>query len=83
MDLYLKATDEAEMNAALIAAELAVEHEGQLFPSAGVSLDIIGPIPERTGWHVNVRCHGLTEERMAGIEPLCIIPPDQPYRVWA
>jgi hypothetical protein len=68
-----------------------------LVPTQGVSLDVIGPIVRVTGydedgepitveypeWHVNVRCGGLTDEQLALIEPIQIIPPEQPYRVWA
>ena len=95
-DLYLKAADEAEMNAALFNAGLAYEEDG-LQPAFGVSLDIIGPITRITGydengdpitveypeWHVNVRAPSLTEAQEAAIEPFVIVPPEQPYRVWA
>jgi hypothetical protein len=97
-DLYLKALTEEDMNAALIAAELAYEDaEYGLQPASGVSLDVIGPIVRVTGydedgepitveypeWHVNVRCSGLTEEQLALVAPIQIIPPETPYRVWA
>lgn len=95
MDLYLKAADEAEMNAALIDAGLAYEEDGQLVPALFVSLDVIGPIvkwdysvdppveidyPE---WHVNVRSYDLTEAQMEQLQPVIIVPPEQPFRVWA
>jgi hypothetical protein len=83
LDLYLRATDEAEMNAALIDAGLAMELDDTFGPAPGVSLDIIGAIPERDGYHVNVRCGGLTEAQEAALEGLVIAPPAQPYRVWA
>lgn len=101
MDLYLKAADEAEMNAVLIAAGLAYEEtvpvqtgedeDGEpimgeatvLAPAFGVSLDVIGPIPEREGYHVNVRTPSLTEAQFAQLQPVIIVPPEQPYRVWA
>lgn len=67
-----------------------------LVPTEGVSLDVIGPIvkwdysvdppveidyPE---WHVNVRVvYELTEEQTATLEPVVIVPPNQPYRVFA
>ena len=82
-DLYLKAADEAEMNAVLIAAGLAYDDEGVLTPAFGVSLDVIGPIPERDGYHVNVRSYDLTEAQLAELQPVIIVPPEQPYRVWA
>ena len=96
-DYYLKAADEAEMNAALIAAGLAYEEDGTLFPAPYVFLDVIGPITRVTGydedgepivqeypeWHVNVRCGGLTEEQEAELDGLVIVPPETPFRVWA
>ena len=97
MDLYLKAADEAAMNAALIAAGLAYEEDGTLSPAPYVSLDVIGPITRVIGydengdpitkeypeWHVNVRCGGLTEEQQAELAFAVITPPETPYRVWA
>ena len=114
-DYYLKAPDEATMNAALIAAGLAYnetvpvqtgeDEDGEpimgevtvLMPAPFVSLDVIGPITRVTGydengdpitvdypeWHVNVRCAGLTEEQEAELDGLVILPPEQPFRVWA
>ena len=94
-DYYLKAETEAAMNAALVAAGLAYVEDDALIPAPYVSLDVIGPIvkwdysveppveinyPE---WHVNVRCGGLTEEQEAKLDGLVIVPPEQPFRVWA
>lgn len=95
MDLYLKAADEAEMNAALIAAGLAYEEDGVIQPAPFVSLDVIGPIVkwdysveppvpiEYPEWHVNVRSYDLTEDQLAELDGLIITPPEQPFRVWA
>jgi len=113
MDLYLRAADEAAMNAELLAAGLittqvisvqtgededgnpVTEDATVLVPVAGVNLDVIGPItkwdytvdppveivyPE---WHVNVRSYDLTEEQLAGLADVMIIPPELPFRVWA
>ena len=92
IDLYLKAATEADMNAALIAAGM-IDAEG--LPTDGVSLDVIGPIvkwdysveppveidyPE---WHVNVRSYDLTEEQLAELTDVIIVPPELPFRVWA
>ena len=96
-DYYLKAADEAAMNAALVAAGLAYEEDEALHPAPYVSLDVIGPITRVIGydedgepivqvlpeWHVNVRCAGLTEEQEAEIQAIKIVPPETPYRVWA
>ena len=92
-DFYLKATTEADMNAALVAAGL-IDADG--IPTEGVCLDVIGPIvkwdysveppveidyPE---WHVNLRClFEPTEEQEAELAFAIITPPDQPFRVWA
>ena len=95
-DYYLKAETEAAMNAALVAAGLAYEKDGTLFPAPYVSLDVIGPITRVIGydeagepivqeypeWHVNVRCSGLTEEQEAELAGLVIVPPETPFRVW-
>ena len=66
-----------------------------LVPAPFVSLDVIGPIvkwdysvdppveidyPE---WHVNVRSYDLTEEQLAELQSVIIVPPEQPFRVWA
>jgi hypothetical protein len=96
-DIYLRAATEAAMTAALVDAGLAYLDEDALVPAPGVSLDVIGPITRVTGydengdpitveypeWHVNVRCAGLTEEQEAEIDAIKIVPPEQPFRVWA
>ena len=96
-DYYLKAADEAAMNAALIAAGLAYVEDEALHPAPYVFLDVIGPITRVIGydengepivqeypeWHVNVRCGGLTEEQEAELAGLGIVPPETPFRVWA
>ena len=92
-DLYLKAPDEAAMNAALVAAGLAYVEDDALIPGPYVSLDVIGPITRVIGydeagepivqeypeWHVNVRCPHEVE----GLDAFVIAPPEQPFRVWA
>jgi hypothetical protein len=95
IDLYLKASTKADMDAALLAAELAYGADGVLFVAPGVLIDTIGPItkwdtsvephvethyPE---WHVNVRCGDLTEEQHSAVLDYIIAPPENPYRVWA
>ena len=92
MDLYLKAADEATMNAALIDAGLLTEE----YPAQGVSLDVIGPIVRVVGydddgepivqeypeWHVNLRAD-LNDEQIEAVAPFTITPPETPFRVWA
>lgn len=96
-DLYLRTASEAEMTEALIAAELAyLDEEKVLQPANGVALDVIGKIVkfdmtdpenpkpvEKEGWHVNVRTAALTDEQAKVLEPMNIVPPETPYRVWA
>lgn len=64
-----------------------------MVPTPGVSIDTIGPITRVTGydengdpitveypeWHVNVRCPHEVE----GLDAYAIVPPEQPFRVWA
>lgn len=90
MDYYLKGPTEADMNEALLAAGL-IDEDGN--PAPGVSIDTIGPITRVTGydengdpitveypeWHVNVRCPHEVE----GLDTFVIVPPEQPFRVWA
>lgn len=114
-DRYLKAADEAAMNAILLAAGLIVEQtvriqtgedeDGNpviedataLVPAPGVSIDVIGPITRQTGTdengdpvfttysehHVNIRAAYISEEAEALLEPIKIVPPETPFRVWA
>lgn len=92
-DFYLKAATEADMNAALLTADMVDENNQ---PTEGVLLDVIGPIVkwdysveppveiDYPGWHVNLRClFEPTEEQEAALESVTIIPPELPYRVWA
>lgn len=96
-DLYLKAADEAAMNAVLIDAGLAYLEDETLCPAEGVDIDVIGQIWRVVGyaedgepviqafneWHVNVRAQVLTEDQAAIVAPISIIAPDVPFRVWA
>lgn len=88
-DYFLKGVNEAEVDDAMIAAGLAVEVEDEeglvtLIGAEGVCLDVIGEIPEYTGWHVNLRVlYDLNEEQLACIDSVRIQAPAQPYRVFA
>lgn len=87
-DLYLRADDEAAMNAALVAAGV-IDGEGQ--PADGVAVDVIGPIvrfidgePETLpGWHVNVRAWGIGDDQIAALAGVSIPAPANPFRVFA
>ena len=95
MDLYLKATTEAEMNTALTTAGVLVDIDGELYPAVGVSVDTIGPFtrvdysvtpPVETNypdWHVNVRSYELTEDQIDMLAPFTLPAPTLPFRVWA
>jgi len=88
IDYYLKAPTEADMNEALLASGL-VDENGDTAP--GVSIDTIGPIvrwdysveppvsTEYPEWHVNIRSAFEVE----GLDAFVIVPPEQPFRVWA
>lgn len=92
IDLYLIASTEADMVAALLTAYVASE-DG--FPVSGISLDHIGPFSRLTGydkvgdpimidhpgWHTNLRGN-FTDEQLAVLTPLSV-EPATPYRVWA
>ena len=82
-DLYLKTTTEAEMEEALLGVGILVDVDGDFWPAVGVSVDVIGPIPDITGWHVNVRSYDLTEDQIDDLTLITIAPPETPYRVWA
>ena len=94
-DLYLKATTEAEMNAALTQAGVLVDIDGQLLPAVGVSVDTIGPFTrvdtsvtppvgtDYPDWHVNVRSYDLTSDQLDMLAAFTLVPPLTPYRVWA
>lgn len=82
IDYYLRATDEAAMNAALNAAAV-VDGEGNPFP--GIELSVIGEITKDgkrvPGWHVNMRvANDLLGAQVAEL-PI-IDPPQNPVRMW-
>ncbi|MCU0948347.1 MAG: hypothetical protein MUF47_08870 [Porphyrobacter sp.] len=88
IDLYLRADDEAAMNAALVAARL-MDAAGQ--PAEGVALDIIGTITRiegdepvtLPGWHVNVRLADLSDAQAAALTGISMLVPANPFRVFA
>jgi len=96
IDLYLRAATETAMNSALIDAGIVVGQDGQLQPTEGVSIDVIGtiiriigedengePVTEAVqGWHANLRAI-LTQDQIDGLAGITIEQPAQPYRVWA
>ena len=63
IDYYLKFADEAEAD--------------KVLPSYEGAIDVIGLIPDVTGWHVNARC-----EENAFLEKYAV-EVKTPYRIWA
>jgi len=97
-DFYLKAADEAAMDAALMAGGFLVEGEEELTPAQDVLLDRIGEIGRvigydaedepivltLDGYHANLRLtFAPTEEQLAAVADTIIVPPNAPYRIWA
>lgn len=100
MDYMLRTTTESDMEDALIAAGVAQEttdHEGEVMviPTAGISIDHIGPIPPTVDidgvqtspgdsrWHTNIRAMiELTEAQIDSL-PTFTPEPSIPYRVFA
>ena len=92
IDLYLMTATEAEMTAALLAANVTND-DG--FAVSGVSIDHIGPFSRVTGydkadepivvdypgWHTNLR-GTFDDDQLAVLTPLSV-EPTVPYRVWA
>ncbi len=78
IDLYLSASTEAEMTAALTAAGV-INDEGH--PVSGVTLDLVGEIEGATGYHANLRL--MEDIDTAALLGYIIDTPTTPYRVWA
>ena len=71
IDYYLKTATEAEMTELLDGLE-------------NVAIDIIGEIPDVSGFHANVRAYKeLTEEQIRVLSTSALSEPATPYRVWA
>lgn len=97
IDIYLRAADQAAIDAALTTAGLLLDAEGTLAPNTW--LDRIGQDPQTVtgldendepilathpGYHANLRlADPLTPEQHTALDPVTIVPPGQPIRVWA
>lgn len=85
IDLYLKATNKAKMDAALLASELFEDFDGELNPvNSGVLIDRVGTSPADSterGYFVNLRLIYADEapEALAALQT----SPATPWRVWA
>jgi hypothetical protein len=100
MDYLLRTTTESEMEDILIAAGVAqeatdIEGEVMVIPTAGISIDHIGPIPPTVDidgvqtspgdsrWHTNIRAMiELTPAQITAL-PTFTPEPNIPYRVFA
>jgi hypothetical protein len=92
IDLYLKSATQADMDAALLKANV-IDVEG--FPTQDFSVDHIGPFAkvvdhDKDGeaiqeyypdWHTNLR-GDFSDEQLALLTPLSV-QPLVPYRMWA
>ena len=85
IDLYLKATTKAKMDAALLTSELFTDFDGELYPvDATTLIDRVGPSPSDSterGYFVNLRLIYADEapEALAALQT----SPATPWRVWA
>lgn len=69
-DLYLRFADESE------SIPFLYDGESPRYRA----LDVIGPIEEAEGWHVNIRAY--PDEPVDALEPFLVFP-ESPQRVWA
>jgi len=85
IDLYLKATSKAKMDAALLVSELFEDFDGELNPvNSSILIDRVGPSPADSterGYFVNLRLIYADEapEALAALQT----SPVTPWRVWA
>jgi len=80
IDIYLKAATQADIHGCMEDAGLMVDDA----LAYGVCLDEIGEIEGATGYHANLRAlFDLTDEQMDALEPIEIVAPETPVRVWA
>lgn len=95
MTHYLKASDEATLRQALIAAGILIEAEESDQIAEGFTLDVIGVIGVITkpvegteeiitveGWHANL-AGDLSDEQQVILASLILPMPANPYRVFA
>jgi hypothetical protein len=85
IDLFLKATSKAKMDAALLASELFEDFDGELNPvNSGILIDRVGTSPidsvER-GYFVNLRLIYADDPPAALVAMQT--SPATPWRVWA
>lgn len=84
IDLYLKAADAKKLYAALKSAGVVVEGEDGWHVSDGhkYALDVIGEIPDKAGYHANLRVLDAAFDS-ALLAAIAIEAPASPVRGWA
>ncbi len=81
IDLYLRATDEAELMSALAAADLLLVDGTPQEVSHRHALVVIGAIPGISGYHANLRYWADFDP--APLAAVTITAPATPSLVWA
>ena len=95
-DYYLHGSDREEIEAILLAADLLTEHDGELYPVAGLDMHHVGVISTGgewdedgneivaptiiPGWHVNLRAAFEVDEAL--IADVLIETPATPLCIW-
>lgn len=84
IDLYLKAADVLELYAYLESAGVTVRGEDGHGIADGhkYALDVIGEIPDKTGYHANLRVLDAAFDP-ATLAAITIDAPSEPVRGWA
>lgn len=84
IDLYLKAADALELYAYLESAGVTVRGENGHGIADGhkYALDVIGEIPDKTGYHANLRVFDTAFDP-ATLAAITIDVPNNPARGWA
>ena len=77
MTHHLRFPDEATGMAALAAADLLNEDGEPITASHAHALDVIGTIPDISGWHINFMGEVPEERKQYAVYP------QNPVRVWA
>ena len=85
IDLYLKAADALELYAYLDSAGVTVRGEDGPVVADGhkFALDVIGTIPDRDGYHANLRVINASDFDAKLLASITIDPPANPVRGWA
>ena len=85
IDIYLKAATESKLYAALESAGIVTQGEDGWHVSDGhkYALDVIGEIPDATGYHANLRVINASDFDADTIADIVINTPGSPVRGWA